>query len=117
MAGDIPLKPPWLASDPDNLFRVDYSSSTTSASLQYAAVDPSEIEEDLQSLREGGVPPMFLIIDDGSQGTVDEIKELEEALCEHTVFVQRLGCMASCSCCLWSQWGGCDAQIFKWYLR
>jgi hypothetical protein len=54
VAGDIPPKPPWLASDPDNLFRVDYSSSTKSASLQYAEVDPSEIEEDLQSLREGG---------------------------------------------------------------
>jgi hypothetical protein len=37
MAGDIPPKAPWLASDLDNWFRVDYSSSTTIASLQYAS--------------------------------------------------------------------------------
>jgi hypothetical protein len=39
------------------------------------------------SLREGGVPPRFLIIDDGWQETVDEIKEVDEALREQTVLV------------------------------
>lgn len=56
----------------------------------YKAVNPSGIEEGLQSLREGGVPPRFLIIDDGWQETVDEIKEVDEALREQTVFAQRL---------------------------
>jgi hypothetical protein len=39
------------------------------------------------SLREGGVPPRFLIIDDGWQETVDEIKEVDEALRAQTVLV------------------------------
>jgi hypothetical protein len=37
------------------------------------------------SLREGGAPPRFLIIDDGWQETVDEFKEVDETLCEQTV--------------------------------
>ncbi|WVZ86141.1 hypothetical protein U9M48_032974 [Paspalum notatum var. saurae] len=56
----------------------------------YKDVNPRGIEEGLQSLREGGVPPGFLIIDDGWQETVDEIKEVDETLREQTVFAQRL---------------------------
>ncbi|XP_035816605.1 ataxin isoform X2 [Zea mays] len=36
MTSYILPKPPWLAFDPGKLFRVDYSSSSTSASLPYA---------------------------------------------------------------------------------
>ena len=39
------------------------------------------------SLREGGAPPRFLIIDDGWQETVDEFKEVDETLREQTVLV------------------------------
>ncbi|CAN6235384.1 unnamed protein product [Urochloa humidicola] len=56
----------------------------------YKAVNPTGIEEGLQSLSEGGAPPRFLIIDDGWQETVDEFKEVDEALREQTVFAQRL---------------------------
>nr|AWA44843.1 hypothetical protein SS52A01_000002 [Saccharum spontaneum] len=56
----------------------------------YKAVNPSGIEEGLQSLREGGVPPRFLIIDDGWQETVDEFKEVDEAIREQAVFAHRL---------------------------
>jgi hypothetical protein len=41
------------------------------------------------SLREGGVPPRFLIIDDGWQETVDEFKEGDEAIREQAVLVFR----------------------------
>ncbi|CAL5026831.1 unnamed protein product [Urochloa decumbens] len=56
----------------------------------YKAVNPTGIEEGLQSLREGGAPPRFLIIDDGWQETVDEVKEVDETLREQSVFAQRL---------------------------
>ncbi|PUZ47661.1 hypothetical protein GQ55_7G184500 [Panicum hallii var. hallii] len=56
----------------------------------YKAVNPTGIEEGLQSLREGGSPPRFLIIDDGWQETVYEFKEVDETLREQTVFAQRL---------------------------
>ncbi|XP_066343088.1 probable galactinol--sucrose galactosyltransferase 2 [Miscanthus floridulus] len=56
----------------------------------YKAVNPSGIEEGLQSLCEGGVPPRFLIIDDGWQETVDEFKEADEAIREQAVFAHRL---------------------------
>ncbi|CAN6239878.1 unnamed protein product [Urochloa humidicola] len=56
----------------------------------YKAVNPTGIEEGLQSLREGGAPPRFLIIDDGWQETVDEVKEVDQTLHEQTVFAQRL---------------------------
>jgi len=39
------------------------------------------------SLREGGVPPRFLIIDDGWQETVDEFKEADEAIREQAMLV------------------------------
>ncbi|XP_004975984.2 probable galactinol--sucrose galactosyltransferase 2 [Setaria italica] len=56
----------------------------------YKAVNPAGIEEGLKSLREGGVPPRFLIIDDGWQETVDEFEEVDETLREQTMFAQRL---------------------------
>uniref|UniRef100_A0ACD5UCR8 Uncharacterized protein n=1 Tax=Avena sativa TaxID=4498 RepID=A0ACD5UCR8_AVESA len=56
----------------------------------YKAVNPSGIDEGLQSLREGGAPPRFLIIDDGWQEIVNEFKEVDNALLEHTTFAERL---------------------------
>ncbi|XP_044324882.1 probable galactinol--sucrose galactosyltransferase 2 [Triticum aestivum] len=56
----------------------------------YKAVNPVGIEEGLQSLREGGAPPRFLIIDDGWQEIVNEFKEVDGALVEETVFAERL---------------------------
>lgn len=56
----------------------------------YKAVNPRGIEEGLQSLRKGGAPPRFLIIDDGWQQTVDEFKEVDETLREQTAFAERL---------------------------
>ncbi|GJN27258.1 hypothetical protein PR202_gb15264 [Eleusine coracana subsp. coracana] len=56
----------------------------------YKDVNPTGIEEGLQSLCEGGAPPRFLIIDDGWQETVDEFKEVDETLREQTVFALRL---------------------------
>ncbi|TVU15548.1 hypothetical protein EJB05_39073, partial [Eragrostis curvula] len=56
----------------------------------YKDVNPTGIEEGLQSLREGGAPPRFLIIDDGWQETVDEFKEVDETLREQTMFAHRL---------------------------
>uniref|UniRef100_A0A8R7TJJ6 galactinol--sucrose galactosyltransferase n=1 Tax=Triticum urartu TaxID=4572 RepID=A0A8R7TJJ6_TRIUA len=56
----------------------------------YKAVNPVGIEEGLQSLREGGAPPRFLIIDDGWQEIVNEFKEVNGALLEETVFAERL---------------------------
>jgi hypothetical protein len=38
------------------------------------------------SLREGGAPPKFLIIDDGWQEIVNEFKDVDEALLEQTVY-------------------------------
>uniref|UniRef100_A0ACD5UC52 Uncharacterized protein n=1 Tax=Avena sativa TaxID=4498 RepID=A0ACD5UC52_AVESA len=56
----------------------------------YKAVNPVGIEEGLQSLRGGGTPPRFLIIDDGWQETVNEFKEAGGALPEKTLFAERL---------------------------
>ncbi|KAM0847426.1 hypothetical protein ACQ4PT_055008 [Festuca glaucescens] len=56
----------------------------------YKAVNPAGIEEGLQSLREGGAPPKFLIIDDGWQEIVNEFEEVDEALREQTLFAERL---------------------------
>jgi hypothetical protein len=36
------------------------------------------------------VPPRFLIIDDGWQETFDRIKDVDEAIHDHTIFAQRL---------------------------
>ncbi|KAL6882537.1 hypothetical protein ACP4OV_011227 [Aristida adscensionis] len=54
----------------------------------YKAVNPTGIEEGLQSLRQGGAPPRFLIIDDGWQETINEFDD--ESLLEQTVFAERL---------------------------
>jgi hypothetical protein len=66
------------------------SSACDGTPLDRETVFARKVEEQLQSLREGGVPPWFLIIDDGWQETVDRIKDVDEALHEQTIFAQRL---------------------------
>jgi hypothetical protein len=66
------------------------SSACDGTPLGSETVFARKVEEQLHSLREGGVPPRFLIIDDGWQETFDRIKDVDEAIHEHTIFAQRL---------------------------
>ncbi|PIN27053.1 Galactinol--sucrose galactosyltransferase [Handroanthus impetiginosus] len=56
----------------------------------YTQVSPSGIKEGLQSFKEGGVSPKFLIIDDGWQETTNEFQKEGEPLIEGTQFATRL---------------------------
>jgi hypothetical protein len=66
------------------------SSACDGTPLGSETVFARKVEEQLHSLREGGVPPRFLIIDDGWQETFDRIKDVDEAIHDHTIFAQRL---------------------------
>ncbi|KAL8458008.1 hypothetical protein ACS0TY_035762 [Phlomoides rotata] len=56
----------------------------------YTEVSPSGIKEGLQSFKEGGVSPKFLIIDDGWQETENEFHKEGEPRIEGTQFATRL---------------------------
>ncbi|XP_075503723.1 putative galactinol--sucrose galactosyltransferase 2 [Primulina tabacum] len=56
----------------------------------YTEVSPNGIKEGLQSFKEGGISPKFLIIDDGWQETVNEFIKEGEPLIEGTQFATRL---------------------------
>ncbi|KAL2482581.1 putative galactinol--sucrose galactosyltransferase 2 [Forsythia ovata] len=56
----------------------------------YTEVDPNGIKEGLQSLKEGGFSPKFLIIDDGWQETANEFQKEGQPLVEGTQFATRL---------------------------
>ncbi|KAL0417259.1 UNVERIFIED_CONTAM: putative galactinol--sucrose galactosyltransferase 2 [Sesamum latifolium] len=56
----------------------------------YTDVSPSGIKEGLESFKEGGISPKFLIIDDGWQETTNEFQKEGEPLIEGTQFATRL---------------------------
>ncbi|KAK4427037.1 putative galactinol--sucrose galactosyltransferase 2 [Sesamum alatum] len=56
----------------------------------YTEVSPKGIKEGLQSFKEGGISPKFLIIDDGWQETTNEYLKEGEQLVEGTQFATRL---------------------------
>ncbi|XP_062168819.1 probable galactinol--sucrose galactosyltransferase 2 [Alnus glutinosa] len=56
----------------------------------YTEVNPQRIKEGLQSFKEGGCSPKFLIIDDGWQETVNEFQKEGEPLIEGIQFATRL---------------------------
>ncbi|KAL0277984.1 UNVERIFIED_CONTAM: putative galactinol--sucrose galactosyltransferase 2 [Sesamum radiatum] len=56
----------------------------------YTEVSPNGIKEGLQSFKEGGISPKFLIIDDGWQETTNEYQKEGEPLVEGTQFTTRL---------------------------
>ncbi|KAK4402491.1 putative galactinol--sucrose galactosyltransferase 2 [Sesamum angolense] len=56
----------------------------------YTEVSPNGIKEGLQSFKEGGISPKFLIIDDGWQETTNEYQKEGEPLVEGTQFATRL---------------------------
>ncbi|XP_011072000.1 probable galactinol--sucrose galactosyltransferase 2 [Sesamum indicum] len=56
----------------------------------YTDVSPSGIKEGLESFKEGGISPKFLIIDDGWQETTNEFEKEGEPLIEGTQFATRL---------------------------
>ncbi|KAH6819970.1 hypothetical protein C2S53_018129 [Perilla frutescens var. hirtella] len=56
----------------------------------YTEVSPEGIKEGLQSFKDGGISPKFLIIDDGWQETVNEFHKEGEPLIEGTQFATRL---------------------------
>ncbi|XP_051136786.1 probable galactinol--sucrose galactosyltransferase 2 [Andrographis paniculata] len=56
----------------------------------YTQVTPAGIEEGLQSFKEGGISPKFLIIDDGWQETSNEFEKEGEPMIEGTQFATRL---------------------------
>ncbi|CAA0836149.1 Probable galactinol--sucrose galactosyltransferase 2 [Striga hermonthica] len=56
----------------------------------YTEVTPNGIKEGLQSFKEGGICPKFLIIDDGWQETVNEYRKEGEPFMEETQFATRL---------------------------
>ncbi|XP_011086999.1 probable galactinol--sucrose galactosyltransferase 2 [Sesamum indicum] len=56
----------------------------------YTEVSPKGIKEGLQSFKEGGISPKFLIIDDGWQETTNEYQKEGEPLVEGTQFATRL---------------------------
>ncbi|KAI3464163.1 hypothetical protein Pfo_020826 [Paulownia fortunei] len=56
----------------------------------YTEVSPSGIKEGLQSFKDGGISPKFLIIDDGWQETANEYQKEGEPLIEGTQFATRL---------------------------
>ncbi|GFP88425.1 probable galactinol--sucrose galactosyltransferase 2 [Phtheirospermum japonicum] len=56
----------------------------------YTDVSPTGIKEGLQSFKEGGITPKFLIIDDGWQETTNEFQKEGEPLIEGTQFATRL---------------------------
>jgi hypothetical protein len=58
------------------------SSACDGTPLVRETVFARKVEKQLQSLCEGGVPPRFLIIDDGWQETIDRIKDVDEAIHE-----------------------------------
>ncbi|KAL8041854.1 hypothetical protein ABFX02_09G011200 [Erythranthe guttata] len=56
----------------------------------YTDVTPAGIKQGLQSFKEGGISPKFLIIDDGWQSTVNEFRKEGQPLIEGTQFATRL---------------------------
>ncbi|KAL3642290.1 hypothetical protein CASFOL_013105 [Castilleja foliolosa] len=56
----------------------------------YTDVSPTGIKDGLQSFKEGGISPKFLIIDDGWQETTNEFQKIGEPFIEGTQFATRL---------------------------
>ncbi|KAL8529897.1 hypothetical protein ACS0TY_007095 [Phlomoides rotata] len=56
----------------------------------YTDVTPKGIKDGLQSFKDGGISPKFLIIDDGWQETTNEFQKEGEPLTEGTQFATRL---------------------------
>ncbi|KAK6148257.1 hypothetical protein DH2020_019169 [Rehmannia glutinosa] len=56
----------------------------------YTEVSPNGIREGLQTFKEGGISPKFLIIDDGWQETENEFQKEGQPLIEGTQFATRL---------------------------
>ncbi|KAK4479382.1 hypothetical protein RD792_014894 [Penstemon davidsonii] len=56
----------------------------------YTEVSPNGIKDGLQSFKEGGISPKFLIIDDGWQETENEFHKEGEPIIEGTQFATRL---------------------------
>ncbi|XP_047980015.1 probable galactinol--sucrose galactosyltransferase 2 [Salvia hispanica] len=56
----------------------------------YTEVSPKGIKDGLESFKEGGISPKFLIIDDGWQETVNEFQKEGESRIEGTQFATRL---------------------------
>ncbi|KAI3464230.1 hypothetical protein Pfo_020893 [Paulownia fortunei] len=56
----------------------------------YTEVSANGIKEGLQSFKDGGIPPKFLIIDDGWQETENEYQKEGEPLIEGTQYATRL---------------------------
>ncbi|KAG6402005.1 hypothetical protein SASPL_138874 [Salvia splendens] len=56
----------------------------------YTDVTPNGIKDGLQSFKEGGISPKYLIIDDGWQETENEFKKEGEPIIEGTQFATRL---------------------------